>query len=109
MRPATKAADCRGTIASPRPRAPAPCRGRRTKQCGSLALRTGLVVALAFVASTGRAEAPAAGDAVSRARTLRLADDPEWFHLLHYETDLFGGTSSEVSRGDFFLSPRGGV
>ena len=72
-------------------------------------MRTGLVVALAFVASTGRAEAPAAGDAVSRARTLRLADDPEWFHLLHYETDLFGGTSSEVSRGDFFLSPRGGV
>jgi hypothetical protein len=76
------------------------------RQCG---LIVSLVLALAFVASTAGAEAPGLRDAVAQARTMRLAEDPEWFHLLHYQTGVLGGTSSEVSRGDFFLSPRGSV
>ena len=67
------------------------------------------MLALALLASAAKAETPRLREAVALARTHHLAADPEWLHLLHYQTSVFGSTSSEVTRGDFFLSPRGNV
>jgi len=66
-----------------------------------------LVLAAASMVSSARADAPGLRDAVLHATVLRLADDPEWLHLVHYGSGFFGGGESEVNPGDFFLWPRG--
>jgi hypothetical protein len=45
---------------------------------------------------------------VDRARQLRLADDPEWHRLLHYQPRRFGGGVESLNDdAAFFNSPRG--
>jgi hypothetical protein len=62
---------------------------------------------LTSLASAAEAGAPTLAEVLAEARTRKLAEDPEWLHLIHYNTGFFGGTTSEVERGHFFLSPRG--
>ncbi|MEB2339652.1 MAG: DUF4105 domain-containing protein [Nitrospirales bacterium] len=42
-----------------------------------------------------------------QARELRLAEQREWYLLLHYRANLFGGYTSEQDDPGFFLSPNG--
>lgn len=44
---------------------------------------------------------------IEQARLTRLADEREWYLLLHYGANLFGGVTSEEDDEGFFLSPRG--
>jgi hypothetical protein len=66
-----------------------------------------LAIALLAVAPSSRAAESNLAETLARAQSLHLAQDPEWLRLLHYGTGFFGGASSEVVRGGFFLSPRG--
>jgi Domain of unknown function (DUF4105) len=75
---------------------------------GHSLLCAALVLSLALLSRPVLAgERSSLSDAVARAHAMRLASDPEWLLLLHYNTGFFGGTSSEAERGSFFLSPRG--
>lgn len=44
---------------------------------------------------------------ITNAREQRLADDPQWWALLHYRKRLLRGVRSDADGKDFFLSQRG--
>ena len=73
-------------------------------------LRCLVVVGTVLTATSAGAESPSRiADLLSRAHSRRLAEDPEWLLLIHYDAGFFGGRASEVDPGDFFLSPRGSI
>jgi len=44
---------------------------------------------------------------IKNANVERLADDPYWHRLLHYQKNIFGMYKSEIDDKSFFLSPQG--
>jgi len=44
---------------------------------------------------------------VARAKELRLAENTEWLNLVHYQSNLFSGYSSEIISKEFFYAPDG--
>ena len=58
---------------------------------------------LLLLAASPLAAAPSAEESLSRARALKLADEPEWLRLGHWKT-VHGKPVSDATKG-FFLSP----
>ena len=62
---------------------------------------------LFFIATAGLAEVDYLSEALTRSRTLNLAQHPQWLALLHYQNNSLSRPESLAEGGDFFLAPQG--